>query len=154
MLGDLLYEEKGETTGLRVLSSEGGEVKVEVSLQAEGQIHGVSETSLWTYWSKTRSDGTIYGEGTGFMTTADGAVINLKGTGAAKSAGPDGSVSYRGTIYFHTSSEKFASLNGAVGVHEYEVDAEGNVTIGCGTARAWTQIRSTKFRVIWTLRRL
>ena len=129
MLGDLLYEEKGETTGLRVLSSEGGEVKVEVSLQANGRIHGVSETSLWTYWSKTRSDGTLYGEGTGFMTTADGDVIHLAGSGAAKSAGPDGSVNYRGAIYFHTGSEKFASLNGAVGVHEYNVDVEGNAVI-------------------------
>ena len=129
MLGELLYEEKGETTGLRVLSSEGGEVKVEVNLRTEGQLDGVSETSLWTYWSITRSDGTIYGEGTGFMTTANGDLIHLKGTGAAKSAGADGSVSYRGTIYFHTSSEKFTSLNGAVGVHEYEVDAEGNAVI-------------------------
>ena len=129
MLGDLLYEEQGKTIGMRVLSSEGGEVKVEVSLQAEGQIQGVSEKSLWTYWSITRSDGTIYGEGTGFMTTADGDVVHLKGTGPAKSAGADGSVSYRGTIYFHTSSEKLASLNGATGVHEYEVDAEGNAMI-------------------------
>ena len=129
MLGELLYEEKGETTGLRVLSSEGGEIKVEVNLQAKGQIHGVSETSLWTYWSKTRSDGTLYGQGTGFMTTADGDVIHLIGSGAAKSAGPDGSINYRGAIYFHTSSEKFASLNGAVGVHEYNVDPEGNAVI-------------------------
>ncbi len=129
MLGDLLYEEKGATTGLRVLSSEGGEVKVEISFQAKGQIHGVSETSLWTYSSITRSDGTIYGEGTGFMTTKDGDVIHLTGSGAAKSAGPDGSINYRGAIYFHTSSEKFASLNGAVGVHEYHVDAEGNAVI-------------------------
>jgi len=129
MLGELLYEEKGKTTGIRVLSSEGGEVEVEVSLQSQGQIGGVSETSLWTYCSKTRADGTMIGEGTGFMTTADGDVIHLKGSGAAKSAGPDGSVSYRGTIYFETGSEKFASLNGAVGVHEYEVGAEGNTTI-------------------------
>lgn len=129
MLGELLYEETGKTTGMRVLSSEGGEVKVEVSLQSQGQINGVSETSLWTYWSKTRADGTMIGEGTGFMTTAEGDVIHLKGSGTAKSARDDGSVSYRGAIYFETRSEKFAGLNGAAGVHEYEVDAEGNTAI-------------------------
>ena len=48
MLGDLLYEEQGKTIGMRVLSSEGGEVKMEVSLQTEGQINGISEKSLWT----------------------------------------------------------------------------------------------------------
>ena len=129
MLGEILYEEKGKTTGVRVLTSEGDDVKVEVSLQAQGKILGVQETSMWTYWSKTRSDGTIYGEGQGFMTTKDGDVIHLTGSGACRAAGSDGSVRYRGAVHFHTASLKLAKLNGTVGVHEYDVDAEGN-TVG------------------------
>ena len=132
MLGEILYEEKGKTIGLRVLSLEGGETKVEVTLQTEGQIQGVAETSLWTYWSKTRSDGTIYGEGTGFMTTKDGDIIHLNANGASKSVGADGAINYRGAICFHTTSEKFAGLNGTVGVHEYDVDSEGN-----SVAKVW-----------------
>ena len=126
MLGDILIEEKGQTTGVRVLSSESGEIKVEVDLRTEGTIRGVSEVSVWTYWSKTRSDGTVYGEGEGFMTTQDGDVINMKGNGAAKSMGADGSVHYRGSIFFTTTSEKYKDLNGAVAVHEYDVDGDGN----------------------------
>ena len=41
MLGDLIYEEKRTTTGVRVLESENGSVKLEVSIQTEGQILGV-----------------------------------------------------------------------------------------------------------------
>lgn len=128
MLGDILYEEKGKTTGVRVLTPEGNDVRVEVSLQAQGKIFGVQETSMWTYWSKTRTDGTIYGEGQGFMTTQDGDVVHLTGSGACKAAGADGSIRYRGAVYFHTASPRLSKLNGVVGVHEYDVDAEGNTS--------------------------
>ena len=72
MLGELLYEETGNTTGLRVLPPEGGAVNLEVSLQAAGRIQGVEHTSMWTYVSTTRADGSIFGEGRGVLTTADG----------------------------------------------------------------------------------
>ncbi|MEE9230494.1 MAG: hypothetical protein V3U86_07285 [Acidobacteriota bacterium] len=126
MLGEILYEEKGKTTGVRVLTSEGDDVTVELSLKTQGKILGVPQNSLWTYSSRTRSDGTIYGEGHGFMTTKDGDVIRLTGSGACKAADPDGSIHYRGAIYFRTTSAKFSNLNGMVAVHEYDVDAEGN----------------------------
>jgi hypothetical protein len=125
MLGEILYEEKGKTTGLRVLSSENGEVRVEVSLQTEGRILGVGEKSIWTYLSKTRSDGSIYGEGKGVMTTQAGDVIHLTGHGAASGMGSDGSIKYRGAVYFHTTSAKFSKLNGIAGVHEYNVGGDG-----------------------------
>ena len=35
MLGELIYEEKGTTTGVRVLESENGSAKVEVSIQTD-----------------------------------------------------------------------------------------------------------------------
>jgi hypothetical protein len=125
MLGEILYEETGQTTGIRVLPSTGGETHLEVSLQTQGRIQGVDQRSMWTYTSTTRADGSIYGQGQGFMTTRDGDVINLLGSGAARSIGPDGSIQYRGAVYFHTASRKFASLNGTVGVHEYNVAADG-----------------------------
>ena len=128
MLGEIIYEETGKTIGLRVLSSEGGEVKVEVTLQAQGKIAGIDHTSLWTYWSKTRSDGSIHGEGKGVITTKDGDVINLTGSGSAMAPGPGGTINYRGAIHFHTTAERFRKLNGIAGVHEYDVEAEGNTT--------------------------
>ena len=83
---------------------------------------------MWTYTSKTRADGSIYGEGTGFTTTQDGATIHLHAQGAAK-ATSDGSVANRGALYFQTTAEKYAHLNSISGVHEYDVDAQGN-TVG------------------------
>jgi len=124
MLGELIYEEKGTTTGVRVLESENGSVKVEVSIQTEGKILGVGETCLWSYWSETRSDGSIHGQGKGFMKTKDGALINLVGSGVGKAVG-DG-FGYRGTIYFHTSAEKYSHLNTIAGAMEYDVDGAGN----------------------------
>jgi len=126
MLGEVLFEEKGRTTGIRVLSSEGGEATLEISLQTEGRILGVEQRSMWTYFSKTRSDGSIYGEGKGLMTTKEGDVINLTGVGAAKGAGPDGSIKYRGALHFESKSAKFSKLNGVVGVFEYNVGGDGN----------------------------
>ena len=46
MLGELIFEEKGTTTGVRVLSAEAAVVKVEVTLQTQGKIKGVDENSL------------------------------------------------------------------------------------------------------------
>ena len=128
MLGNLLYEETATDMQVRELSSDENGDKVEVKLQTEGEIRGVAFTSAWTYWSLTRADGTIYGEGKGVMTTADGDVINLTGAGACQAAGEDGSISYRGAIYFDTDSEKFASLNGGTGVHEYNASPDGTTT--------------------------
>jgi hypothetical protein len=87
---------------------------------------------MWTYSSKTRADGSIYGEGKGFMTTKDGDVIQMLGSGAAKAPGADGIVHYRGAIYFNTASKKFSDLNGAVGVHEYDVTPDGKTS-----AKVW-----------------
>lgn len=138
MLGALIYEETGVTTGVRVLSVDVGGVKVEVDLTSEGKIKprgrakAVAETSLWTYWSLQRPDGSLYGEGKGFMTTADGHVIQLVGSGSAKGTAKDGSIKYRGVVHFHTKSRKWAHLNGAAGVFEYDVGGEGNTAL-----KAW-----------------
>ena len=79
MLGELLYEETGNVSGVRVLPPEEGAVVLEVSLQASGRIQGVEHTSLWTYTSTTRADGSIFGQGRGVLTTADGDVVHLVG---------------------------------------------------------------------------
>lgn len=128
MLGDILIEETGKTLGVRVLESEPGAVTMEVTVQTEGRLLGVSEATVWTYWSKTRADGSMYGEGKGVMTTKDGDVIGLIGQGTAKAAGPDGIIHYRGAIYFHTAAAKYVRLNGSAGVHEYDVSASGTLT--------------------------
>ncbi len=128
MLGDITFEEKGTTTGVRVLSFDQADTTVEVSLQTQGNIRGIDHTTVWTYLSKTRADGTSYGEGKGLMTTKDGDVIQLLGSGASKAPSSDGVTRYRGATYFTTTSKKFADLNGLVGVFEYDVTPDGTTT--------------------------
>src|ERR1035438_8585617 len=40
--------------------------------------------------------------------------------------GPEGAVSYRGMLFFRTTSQKLARLNNACGAFEYEVDPAGS----------------------------
>ena len=124
MLGDLIYEEQGTITGTRELSSGESGDEIEVTLETQGQIRGVGETTKWTYTSLTRPDGTIIGEGKGVMTTDEGEVLKMSGVGGAKVVAADGSISYRGAVFFNTDSDKYSDLNGAAGVFEYEAGAD------------------------------
>ena len=126
MLGELLYEETGNVSGVRVLPPEEGAVVLEVSLQASGRIQGVEHASLWTYTSTTRTDGSIFGHGRGVLTTADGDVVHLLGRASDQSGGPGSPTRYRGAFHFHTQSEKFSRLNGIAAVFEYDVEADGS----------------------------
>ena len=125
MLGELLYEETGNVTGIKVLPPEGGAVVLEVSLQAAGRFQGVEHTSIWTYTSTTRPDGSIFGQGRGVLTTADGDVVHILARASDQSGGPGSPVNYRGAFHFQTRSEKFSRLNGMAAVFEYDVDATG-----------------------------
>ena len=124
MLGEQFGESRGKRTGRRVLSVDGG-FKVEVEFESKGKLLGVDITEIGTYWSESRPDGSMYGEGQGLMMTQDGEVATWKGGGVGKFV-DGGAVSYRGAIYFSTASQKLARLNGAATVFEFDVDAEGN----------------------------
>lgn len=122
MLGELLGESTGRRIVRRVLETE--PLTVEVSFEESGQMMGVNTNGLGTYTSVVRADGSVYGEGQGAEFSADGDMISWKGSGQGK-LGADGSVSYRGILYFRTTSPKMARLNATPGVFEYEVDVEG-----------------------------
>lgn len=125
MLGEQVVEEKGKTTNIRVISVDGGP-KMEVCSQTTGEILGVNYTGLTTYWAAARPDGFMYGEGEGVLTTQDGEVVTWKGQGAGKSKGIGSAASWRGAVYYQTSSKKLSKLNGIACVFEYEVDENGN----------------------------
>jgi len=135
MLGELLYEETGNVTGIKVLPPEGGAVVLEVSLQAAGRFQGVEHTSIWTYKSMTRTDGSIFGEGRGVLTTATGDVVHLLGRGSDQSGVPGSPTRFRGAFHFQTNSEKFARLNGIAAVYEYDIEVDGSTK---GKIWEWT----------------
>ncbi|MFF5971275.1 hypothetical protein ACFY7C_07070 [Streptomyces sp. NPDC012769] len=131
MLGDLISEEQGQNTGIRVVSVEGGQPHLEASFQATGTLLGEAVTDLGTYDSVMQPDGTLYGDGQGCTMTQDGEFVTWHGSGVGRMT-ESGGVSYRGSIFWETASERFAQLNGTAGTFEYEEDKDGR-----NTAKVW-----------------
>jgi hypothetical protein len=128
MLGEKLGEFRGKITGQRVLPAVEGRPTMETSFEISGTILGLPATMMGTYWSIVRPDGTLYGEcpQQGLLLTQDGEMATWTGTGAGRFTGQGSAVSFRGTVYFQTTSSKLARLNGLAVLHEWQVDAQGN----------------------------
>ncbi len=125
MLGEKIGEESGKVTSRRVLPNPGGGPKMETSFEGGGTLLGVPETGTGTYWSVLRPDGILYGEGQGVVMGKKGELATWVGQGVG-TIGKDGAVSYRGALYYQSSSARWKRLNGVAGVFEYEVDGQGN----------------------------
>jgi hypothetical protein len=123
MLGELIGETRGKRIVRRVLSST--PPKVEVSFEDAGKMLGVDVNGFGTYVSEIRADGSIFGEGSGLYMSAAGDGLAWQGSGLGKFV-EGGALSYRGILFYRTTSEKLAKLNTVAGVFEYEVDAKGS----------------------------
>jgi hypothetical protein len=127
MLGELIGEERGKITSRRVLPSDGHAPKVEVSFETDVKLLGQDAKGIGTYWSVVQPTGFLYGEGQGIVMTAAGESIQWTGAGRGQFTGKGG-VKFRGAVYYQTTSERFARLNGVAIVYEHEADGDGNVT--------------------------
>ena len=128
MMGDLLYEAKGEVSGYRVLDVEGP--KIELTILQNGILKGgIEARDIVTYWSVPQSDGSYYAEGKGVFMLKGGSINNetamWTGQGIAHYSG--GKRRDVGSVFCRSSSTKgkLAFLNNIVGVFEYEVDENG-----------------------------
>src|SRR3972149_1587291 len=128
MLGEKLGESRGKSTGNRVLSADLEAPKLESSFEDSGTLLGVEVSEFGTYTGVQRPGGFLQGEGQGIVMTKEGETVTWVGHGIGRFSGP-GSVSWRGSFLYRTSSERLARLNGMVGLFEYEIDPEGN-TVG------------------------
>jgi hypothetical protein len=126
MLGEMINEEWGKITGIRVLPSDGEAPKVEASFQASGKLLGIETTDMGTYHSTLLPNGTMRGTGQGVVMTRAGETATWTGEGVGKPTGQAMAASWRGAIYFRTSSPSLTRLNGIAVLFEYDVDAEGN----------------------------
>lgn len=126
MLGDLIGDERGPTTGRRVLPGAGGPT-IEISFASAGKFLGVDSQDMGTYTAVMRPDGTLFGEGQGVIMGAGGEMATWKGQGVGR-MGPGGAASWRGAIYYQSPTASWARINSVAGVFEYEVDAGGNTT--------------------------
>ncbi|WP_141973056.1 hypothetical protein [Actinomadura hallensis] len=79
---------------------------------------------MGTYVSTLGSDGVLRGEGQGCTMFGDGETAVWTGTGVGRLLN-DGATSFRGSIFYRTTSEKFSSLNKMACVFEYDADASG-----------------------------
>ncbi len=131
MLGELVLDETGTVTGTRVLSNDASGTKLEVSLRTTGEIQGVAESCLWTYWQLIRPDGSVYGQGEGVMTTQDGDVLQMIGHGSGQAPPPGGTMNFRTMLHVHTTSEKYATLNRIGLVGNYDVAEDGSAVNKC-----------------------
>ena len=132
MLGDLIIEsDKGKITGQRVLDATTGP-KVESSFTMDGKYKGLDATNIGTFRSTHREDGIQHVEGEGLVTAKDGqGMATWTSQGVSKSS--QGKISSRGAVFFRTPSTgneggKLSFLSNLVGVFEFEVDTEGNLS--------------------------
>ena len=65
------------------------------------------------------------------MTTQDGDVIALIGTGSGRAVPPGETTNFRTMLHLHTTSAKFADLNETAWAIEYNVDADGSAVNKC-----------------------
>ena len=131
MQGEKIGESTGKVTSRRVLANPGGGPKMETSFEASGRVLGVEATETGTYWSVVRPDGSLFGEGQGILVGKGGEVATwvAQGVGTMKA---DGGTSFRGAVYYTSSSRDWARLNSIAVVYEYEAGAQGNTS-----AHAW-----------------
>lgn len=74
MLGEQIYEAKGQITGTRVLDAE--QFKMESSYMGEGKIREIEVMQIGTFWSVPRAGGAVYGEDkTIVMTKMEGVCV-------------------------------------------------------------------------------
>jgi len=125
MFTEQIGEETGQITGIRVLPDEGHGARVEVSFSSSGTLLGMHTTSMGSYTSVTRPDGTLFGEGQGVTMTENGEMVSWKGAGVGHFTGHGTAVSYRGAVYFQTTAERLMRLNGIAGIFEYDTDESG-----------------------------
>ncbi|MEU6661956.1 hypothetical protein [Streptomyces sp. NPDC046821] len=135
MLGDLLGEEQGQTTGMRVVPTDGTlHPAMEVSFQAAGTLLNKAVSDVGTYESILRPDGTLFGEGQGISMTHEGESVTWHGLGVGH-FNESGGVNWRGAIFYETTADAFAELTGTVGVFEFDAEESGKVH---GKIYGWT----------------
>jgi len=125
MLGEMIGELQGKILLNRVLPPEGQTPKIESSFQESGTILDVEVTDIGTYWSTIRAECLLYGEVNGVIMTRDNEMATYTGQGIGRFIG-NGATTWRGSLFYQTSSQKLSRLNSIVVLFEFEVDENGN----------------------------
>jgi len=125
MIGELMVEIKGKTTGVRVLA----EGKVEASHSGAGTLLGNEASVMDTAVSTFMPNGVWMVDVNGMIMNAEGDTVMTKINGLGWPTGKGLKSSYRGACYFMTNSTKLANLNKTVGVWELESEENGEYSL-------------------------
>ncbi len=128
MLGEMIGEDKGKITAVRVLPFNGQSLQTEVSFQSAGKLVGLQTTQVATYVSTLMPSGVFSGTGQGMVITPDGDTATWTGSGVGTPKGKGLAASWRGAIFFQASSPRLAGLNKFATVFEFEIDENGNTS--------------------------
>ena len=126
MLGERLGEASGKITGIRVLPTEGQQIKLEVSFQGQGTLLGQSITDFGTYWQTMRPGGTLYGEGHVLMLSSTGDVADWVGGGVGRAIGAGFKASYGVYGSFQSAQGALERLGTVATAIEYETEEDGS----------------------------
>jgi hypothetical protein len=125
MLGELLGEGSGKVTAVRVLPTEGQQVRLEVSIQGKSKLLGVETTDTATYSQTVRPGNVLYGEGHWVVMSREGEIADWTGFGVGKPTGPAPAAHYGVCGSFHTASGRLARLSSLATVLEYDTAEDG-----------------------------
>ena len=126
MIGEVIAEFKGKTTGTRILA----DGKIEGSYAGAGKLLGKEASLMATAVFALMPNGVNMIEGNGIEMTAEGEKsVMHKFDGIGWSTGKGLKSSNRGAVYFMTASPKLVSLNKIVGVWEWESDENGDFSV-------------------------
>jgi hypothetical protein len=127
MLGEKIGEEHGKVTTRRVLPGDDYRyIKLEMTIETEATICGVSGMQVGTYTAFERVPGQIYGEGQGiFMSsTGEGAIWNGHGVGRMDE---NGMMHFAASIAFQApQTGALARLNGVLVAVEHHAGMDGS----------------------------
>jgi hypothetical protein len=126
MVGELLGEFSGKISGIRVLPTEGQQVKIEVSFRGSGKLLGMDATDLSTYCQTIRPGGVLYGEGRVLMMTKEGDIADWTGFGIGRPTGASPAAHYAVCGSIQTTAQKLAKLNSVATVIEYDSAEDGS----------------------------
>lgn len=129
MLGEKIGEFAGKCTGRRVVPNDEHGPKMEISIEQHGKFLGVDVVDYGTY-EAVMCGKHLDGKGQGIMMTPDGETVTWAATGLGNFTGKGQAIAWRGSLTYHTESQKLSRVNGLCVVFEYDVDETGNNSKG------------------------
>jgi hypothetical protein len=125
MIGEMIGELTGKTVGTRILHHhQGGELKIERTIEAKGKILGEEVTFIATSWAMERPEGGTFTRGNGVMITKKGEKAVLHGAGISL-PGTSPGWNFRGARYLQTKSPALSRLNNVALVFEISITPDG-----------------------------